>query len=135
LVTDNGPQFVNCELEELKLAWEFKHVTSSPSHHKWNGYVKAVIKVAKKVFKKDDSDNQGLWLALMDYRNTPTTGVQGGPVQQLMSRQTKTLISTTSKLSQPESQKRQVAKCYHDRKAMELPELGSIIHYSASEPP
>lgn len=100
------------------------------------------MKVAKKVFKKDDSDNQGLWLALMDYRNTPATGVQGGPVQQLMSRQTKTLITTTSKLSQPESQnvtdkicyKRKVAKCYHDRKAMELPELGSM-HCPASEPP
>ena len=100
------------------------------------------MKVAKKVFKKDDSDNQGLWLVLMDYRNTPTTGVQDGPVQQLMSRQTKTLIPTTSKFSQPESQnvtdkiryKRKVAKCYYDRKAMELPELGSM-HCPASEPP
>lgn len=53
-----------------------------------------------------------------------------------------TLIPTTSKLSQPKSQnvtdkiryKRKVAKCYHDRKAMELPELGSM-HCPASEPP
>ena len=49
-----------------------------------------------------------------------------------MSRRTKTLILTASKLLQPEivtnvadkiRHKRQVAKNYHDRKAQELPEL------------
>lgn len=36
LVTDNGPQFPSSEFTTFSSTWEFKHVTSSPTHAKSN---------------------------------------------------------------------------------------------------
>ena len=49
--------------------------------------------------KKDRSD---AYLALLDYRNTRTQGLDTSPVQRLMSRRTKTLLPTTGRLLQPQ---------------------------------
>lgn len=132
LVTDNGPQFVSKEFEAFTREWEFKHVSSSPNHAKSNGKAESAVKIAKNLFKKALKDNQDPWLALLDYRNTQTAGMQSSPVQRLMSRRTKTRIPTAATLLQPEvstavtdkiHRKRQVAKSYHDRKVRELPDL------------
>ena len=72
------------------------------------------------------------WLALLDFRNTPTQGMQTSPVQRLMSRRTKTLVPIATSLLKPEvadgatekiELKRQKAKSYHDKQAKRLPEL------------
>lgn len=128
LVTDNRPQFVSKEFEAFTREWEFKHVSSSPNHAKSNGKAESAVKIAKNLFKKAIKDNQDPWLALLDYRNTPTAGMQSSPVQRLMSRRTKTRTRTAAILLQPEvstavTDKRQVAKSYHDRKVRELPDL------------
>ena len=67
----------------------------------------------------------------MDYRNTPTAGIQSSPVQRLMSRRTKTLVPIATNLypEVPEGvtdkihPKRQKAKHYHDRNVKVLPDL------------
>ena len=132
LVTDNGPQYISKEFAEFSREWEFKHVSSSPTHAKSNGKVESAVKVVKNLLKKAYEDNQDPLLALLEYRNTPTAGMQSSPVQRLMSRRTKTRIPTAAVLLQPEiptavtdklQHKRQVAKSYHDRKAKDLPEL------------
>lgn len=42
-----------------------------------------------------------MYLALLDYQNTPTQGIESSPGQRLMSRRTKTLLPTTAKLLEP----------------------------------
>ena len=133
LVTDNGPQFVSGEFSEFATQWEFQHVTSSPYHPKSNGKAESAVKVVKsRLFKKAQRDNKDLWLSLLDYRNTPTTGMQTSPAQRLMSRRTKILVSISTNLlylEVPEGvqhqiqRKSQMAKIYHDRNVKVLPDL------------
>ena len=132
LVTDNGPQFTSTEFAEFSKQWEFQHVTSSPYHPKSNGKAESSVKVVKSLFKKALKDNKDPWLSLLDYRNTPTAGIQSSPVQRLMSRRTKTLVPIATNLLYPEVpegvtdkiyQKRQKAKSYHDRNVKVSPDL------------
>ena len=76
LISDNGPQFTSREFSEFSTQWEFQHVTSSPYHPKSNGKAESAVKVVKNLFKKAQRDNKDPWLSLLDYRNTPTTGMQ-----------------------------------------------------------
>ena len=74
------------------------------------------------------------YLAILDYRNTPTEGMDTSPAQRLMNRRTKTLLPTTQTLLQPRvvyperekkkiiQRQKQQAK-YFDRTAKDLPEL------------
>ena len=132
LVTDNVPQYGCREFTEFSGEWEFKHVTSSPRHAKSNGKAESAVKVAKKIFKKAHRDNKDPWLALLDQRNTPTQGVNSGPVQRLMSRRTRTRLPVSANLlytrveeggKEKLKAKRQSAKGYYDRSARVLPEL------------
>ena len=132
VVSDNGPQFSSQEFDEFSLTWEFSHVTSSPHHPKSNGKAESSVKAVKQLFKKAERDGKDPWLALLDYRNTPTEGINASPAQRLMSRRTRTLLPTASSLLRPEvctqsteklELKRQKAKFYYDRHAKQLPEL------------
>ena len=132
LVTDNGPQFISGEFSEFATHWEFQHVTSSPYHPKSNGKAESAVKIVESLIKKAQRDNKESWLSLLDYRNTPTTGMQTSPAQRLMSRRTKTLVPISSNLLYPEvpegvqnqiQRKRQKAKSFHDRNVKVLPDL------------
>ena len=85
--------------------------------------------------KKEGSD---AYLALLDYRNTPTHGLDTSPVQRLMSRRTKTLLPTTANLLGPRVIKDQHHKLqlnkvrqakYYNKGARDLPELkeGDVV--------
>lgn len=132
VISDNGPQFSSQEFHEFSLTWEFNHVTSSPHYPKSNGKAESSVKAVKQLFKKAERDGSDPWLALLDYRNTPTEGINASPAQRLMSRRTRTLLPTASSLLRPEvctqskeklERKRQKAKFYYDRHAKQLPEL------------
>lgn len=132
LVSDNGPQFTSKEFASFAREWEFKHVTSSPYHAKSNGKAESAVKIIKKLFKKALKADKDPWLALLEYRNTPTAGLTTSPAQRLMSRRTKTLVPTSASLLMPQvptevadklKVKRQTAKSYYDRNTKMLPEL------------
>lgn len=132
LVTDNVSQIVSQEFIQFATDWEFNHVTSSPRYPKSNGKAESAVKVAKNVFKKARKDGRDPWLALLDYRNTPTEGTNSSPAQRLMSRGTRTLLPTATSLLHPKvvegvdeqiKQKKQKAKYYDDRTAKILPEI------------
>ena len=132
VVSDNGSQFSSQEFHEFALSWEFNHVTSSPHHPKSNGKAESSVKIVKQLFKKAERDRQDPWLALLDYRNTPTEGVGASPAQRLMSRRTRTLLPTAASLlrltvnhSSVDSLqlKRQKVKFNHDKHVRLLPEL------------
>ena len=86
----------------------------------------------KNLFKKAQRDNKDPWFSLLDYHNTPTTGMQTSPAQCLMSRRTKTLVPISTNLIFPEvpdgvqnqlQWKCQMAKSYHDRNVKVLLDL------------
>ncbi|CAB4029512.1 PREDICTED: uncharacterized protein K02A2.6-like, partial [Paramuricea clavata] len=132
LVSDNGPQYTSREFTDFTTEWEIKHVTSSPYHARSNGKSEWGVKIAKNLFKKAQKDNKDPWLALLDYRNTPTEGVQTSPCQRLMSRRTRTPLPVATSLLYPEvsegikerlQRKRQKAKSNFDRNGKFLPDL------------
>ena len=81
IVSDNGPQLVSLEFRRFAEEWEFKHVTSSPHHHKTNGKAESAVKVTKNLFKKVLWDGRDPWLALLEYRNTPVETIGSSPAQ------------------------------------------------------
>ena len=130
--TDNGPQFDCAEYTRFSNAWQFQHYTSSPYHSQSNGMVEAAVKTAKTLQKKASEAHPDQWLSFLDYRNTPTEGMDSSPVQRLMSKRTKTLLPVAQHLLEPEIQsdverkltkKRRKAKKYFDRGSKELLEL------------
>ena len=130
--TDNGPQFDCAEYTRFANHWQFEHLTSSPYHSQSNGLVEAAVKTAKTLQRKAAKANQDQWLSFLDYRNTPTEGMDSSPVQRLMSKRTKTRLPIAQHLLEPEIQsdverrrtkKRRMAKKYFDRGSKELPEL------------
>jgi len=130
--TDNGPQFDCAEYTRFANHWQFENLTSSPYHSQSNGLVEAAVKMAKMLQRKAAKANQEKWLSFLDYRNTPTEGMDSSPVQRLMSKRTKTKLPVAQHLLEPEIQsdverkltkKRRMPKKYFDRGSKELPEL------------
>ena len=99
--SDNGPQFTSTNFQNVAKEWEFKHVTSSPHYAQSNGKVENAVKTAKRILKKAQADNRDPYLALLDWRNTPTEGLHSSPVQRLMGRRTRTLLHISAKLRKP----------------------------------
>ena len=129
-MADKGPQYTSREFTVFTREWEFKHLTSSPYYSRSNGKSESAVKIVKNLFKKAIADKKDPWLALLDYRNTPTEGIKSSPCQRLMSRRTRTLVPVTTNQLYPEvvdgvqesvQLRRQKAESYFDRNT--LPEL------------
>ena len=101
LVTDNGPQFAAAEFAVFAKSWMFQHITSSPHYSQSNGKAENAVKTVKRLFTKCKESGQSEFLALLDWRNTPTEGVGTSPAQRLMGRRCKTLLPIASTLLQP----------------------------------
>jgi transposase InsO family protein len=129
LVTDNGPQFASAEFAVFAKAWGFDHVTSSPHHPQSNGKAENAVKTVKRLFKKCKESGQSEFLALLDWRNTPTEGVGTSPAQRLMGRRCKTLLPIAGTLLKPQSNPEEDARAimgmkkrqqyYYDRNTKE----------------
>ena len=130
--SDNGPQFDCTEYASFADHWQFEHFTSSPYHKQSNGLVEAAVKSAKTLQKKAQRTGGDMWMSFLDYRNTPTEGMDSSPVQRLMSKRTKTTLPLAAHLLEPEIQqdvqtrltlKRRKAKKHFDPGSKELPDL------------
>lgn len=132
LVSDNAPNLVSREFELFAKKWEFRHVTSSPMHSRSNGKAEAAVKIAKTLIKKAKKEERDIWLALLDWRNTPTQAMESSPVQRLMSRRTRTLLPITESLLRPKVEeevqekikvRKRKSKANYDQRAKSLPQL------------
>ena len=132
ITTDNAPNLVSNEFSQFAQEWDIQHVTSSPYHSQGNGKAESAVKIAKRMIKKIDETKSDIHLALLDWRNTPTVGMDSSPVQRLMARRTRTLIPTAGKLLQPQVcqdvtekliKKRQQTKRKYDKHTKPLPPL------------
>ena len=102
LMTDNGPQFDSAEFSTFAKKWGFKHDTSSPRYPQSNGKAENAVKTVKQLFTKCQETGQSEYLALLDWRNTPTEGLNTSPAQRLLGRRCKTRLPITESLLEPQ---------------------------------
>ena len=100
-VSGNGQPFVSDKFREFSNAYGFDHVTSSPNYPESNGKVENAVKTAKSLLDKAVKSQRDPYLALLDWRNTPTDDLNSSPVQRLFGRRTKTLLPTSNQLLKP----------------------------------
>jgi len=140
VISDNGPQFTSDKFADFSRTWDFEHLISSPGNSKANGKAESGVKTVKRILKKSIRAGTDPYLAILDYRNTPTQGMMTSPAQRLMSQRTKTLLPTTQNLLllrtiNLESDKKELRQCqqaqakYYNRSAKDLPSLseGDIV--------
>ena len=72
----------------------------SPYNSKGNGKVESAVKMAKKILRKSKDAGADPYMGILDYRNTPTKGLDTSPAQRLMNRRTRTPLPTTKVLLQ-----------------------------------
>ena len=101
MISDNGSQFTAHEFQEFSRQWNFKHITSTPTYPQSNRKVEAAVKSAKAIMKKSRKPGSDPLLALLEYRNTPTQGIEASPVMRLISRRTKTRLLVIPALLKP----------------------------------
>ena len=136
--SDNGSQFSSSDFKTFSQEWDFEHITSSPYHARSNGKNENAVNTAKRILKKAMFDHKDPYLALLDWGNTPTEGLESSPVQRLMRRRTRTLLPTSARLLKPKlpkpakelvTKKREKQAHYYNRGAKRLKELkpGDIV--------
>ena len=100
-MSDNVSQFVSDEFKEFSRHWSFAHVTSSQTYPQSNGKVEAAVKSAKSVMEKSRKAKTDPYLALLEYKNTPSQGMESSPVVRPMNRRTRTQVPTLLRLLKP----------------------------------
>ena len=101
LVSDNGPQFASAEFAVFVKQKGITHVTSSPHYAQSNGKAENAVKTLKLLFAKAKQSGESEYMALLDWRNTPSEGMSTSPAQRLMGRRCKTLLPTAGTLLKP----------------------------------
>lgn len=110
--SDNGPQFTSAGFRQFSKEWGFQHTTSSPGHQQSNGKAEAAVKIIKRIMKRADDP----YLALLEYRNTPTAGLSTSPVQRMLGKSTRSILPTNFD-NQPNNLQSRVLKEKADKKA------------------
>ncbi|XP_024119581.1 uncharacterized protein K02A2.6 [Oryzias melastigma] len=132
VISDNGPQYDCVEFKDFAESWEFRHVTSSPTHAQSNGQAERTIQTIKNLLKKSENEKGDPYVSFLEYRNTPLEGVGLSPAQLLMGRRLKGKIPMSTSLLIPKGSaqvKRQLRrrqekqKLYFDRQTKTLPDL------------
>ena len=96
IVADNMP-YNSTEFQQFAKDWGFKVTTTSPTYPQSNGMCEKAVQTVKKILKKATDP----YIGLLEYRNTPVTGMSYTPTQLLMSRIARTKIPTCPKLLKP----------------------------------
>ena len=100
LVSDNM-SFGSAAFRQFAHDWGFIVTMSSPRYPQSNGQSERFVQTAKNYLKKAYSDGKDVFIALLEYRNTPIAGISASPAQLLMSRRLKAKLPVISSLLQP----------------------------------
>ena len=107
LIADNMP------FNSLKL------VTSSPHYPKFNGLVERNVQTIKQMLRTADESKQDAFFAILEFRNTPISGMEESPAELLMSRKMRTRLPTfkrsTSQVRHKLLSRQQSQKAFYDR--------------------
>ena len=74
----------------------FSVVTSSPNYAQSNGLAERNVQTIKNLLKKAKEGMKDEQLALLEFRNTPISGLQESPAQLLMSRRLRSTLPTAT---------------------------------------
>ncbi|XP_022169538.1 uncharacterized protein K02A2.6-like [Myzus persicae] len=80
-----------------KNIWDIQLITSSPYFHQSNGLAEKSVDIVKGMLKKIGEEGGDLNIYLLNYRNTPITGLNYSPAQLLQSRRLRSLIMNYNK--------------------------------------
>ena len=101
VVSGNGPPYTSRQFTNFSRTWDFEHITSSPGHRQSNCMAESAEKTVNIIIKRAKEPKSCVYLAILDHRNTKQQSTRNSPVQSLMNRRTKTLLSTTASLLVP----------------------------------
>ena len=96
--------------------------TSSPRYPKSNGLAEKAVGICKAMLKKCNETKTDIYLALLNYRNTPLAGLNVSPTELLNNRLLKTTLPINKNLLKQEpkidnellNEKRKRSKQYYD---------------------
>ena len=80
--------------------FQFEHIKTSPGYPQSNGKAENRVKTAKSILKKAADFGYDPHLSLLDFRETPSEGMDSSPAQHLLSRRTRSLLSLAGELLQ-----------------------------------
>ena len=119
VIADNMP-YSSYECQSFAKEYDFEFKTSSPKYPKSNGLAERFVQTAKNILNKSNDLN----VALMEYRNTPITGLKRSPAELLYNRKLKTKLPTVEEVDPRMKDfkdrlqnKNKLAKHYYDRHA------------------
>ena len=79
--------------------WGIIHSTSSPNYPQSNGLSEKAVQIAKRLMVKAAESKSDLYLALLEYQNTPIDGF--APAQIMVGRQLRSLLPSITQTLQP----------------------------------
>ena len=100
IVADNMP-FSSSHFRDFCAEWGIELTTSSPTYAQSNGQAEKMVGVIKQMLYKADEDGRDPYIALLEYRNTPVTGLPFSPAQMAMSRTLRSKLPSTHQMLKP----------------------------------
>ena len=88
VISDNRQPFASDNFHKFSRTYGFEHVTSSLLYAQSNGKAENAVKTAKSLLEKATKSKGNPYLSLLDWRNTPTEGLNSLPAQRLFGRRT-----------------------------------------------
>ena len=135
LWSDGGPQFTSEKFQSFLRDWDVTHKMSTPHYPQSNGKIEATVKSMKKLITAawtGRSVNQDkLFRALLQYRNTPSRRDGQSPAQKLYGHPIQDTLPAHRRSFAPEWQRHslnteeslKISEEYYDQHAHKLPDL------------
>lgn len=133
IYTDMGPQYSSSEFQQFLEDWKISMQTSTPHYAQSNGFIERHVQTIKQLIKKTIADKKDIFLALLEYRNTPIDRKTPSPAELLFGRKLKGLIPMSEEILKPKfdintqvkalQQKQSNQKFYYDKHAKDLQRL------------
>ncbi|GFW60403.1 integrase catalytic domain-containing protein [Trichonephila clavipes] len=131
VVSDNIP-FNSYIYKKFADDWDSNYAVISPQYSPRNGMDEKAVGISKSIMKKAREDRRDYLVGLMEYRNTPISGLDLSPAQMMFNRRLKTKLPISNKLLNAELfnnireklvKRQNVQKIHYDKTAHPLPEL------------
>ncbi len=131
VISDNVPFNSSLYIDFAK-TWDFEYIFTSPYYPASNGQAEKGVGIVKSIMRKAKESNKDYFAGLMEYRNTPISGLNLSPAQLMFNRRLRTKLPVTNKLLKSElfnnvkgllTKRQQIQKQFHDRAAKPLSEL------------
>ena len=100
IIADNQP-FGSYAFRQFAKSWGINVTTSSPTYAPSHGQAeRAAVETLKSLPKKADAEGRDPYIAMLEYRNTPISGLRYAPAQLAMSRLLRSKLPTSSSVLQ-----------------------------------